>query len=106
MSDSARLLRGAGLRLTAPRLAVLDAVRELGAQPATAEQLYLRLRQGYAQPSLASIYRVLAELAAAGLVLRSRIGQARTRYAAGAGLAPLTRSAVVDDRANHPEVQA
>lgn len=82
MSDSARQLRAAGIRATAPRLAVLDALLESAGTEATAEELFLRLRQSYARPSLASVYKALAELAAGGLVSRRRIGQARSHYVA------------------------
>ncbi|HEV3172788.1 MAG TPA: Fur family transcriptional regulator [Actinocrinis sp.] len=64
----ARELRGAGLRVTAARVAVLETVRQgdhLGA-----EAIALRVRERVGHISLQAVYEALNALSAAGLVRR------------------------------------
>ena len=67
-SDEAKRLRDAGLRVTAPRLAVLAAVRE---RPhATVEAIADGARARAGAVSIQAVYDVLRALAAAGLARR------------------------------------
>jgi Fe2+ or Zn2+ uptake regulation protein len=67
-SDSSALLRGAGLRVTRPRLAVLRALR---ATPhSDAQQVAHAVRADIGGVSVQAVYDVLHALAAAGIVRR------------------------------------
>ena len=61
-------LRAAGLRVTTPRLAVLDAARS--GNHATVEEIASGARERLGSLSTQAVYDVLAALAAAGLVRR------------------------------------
>jgi len=63
------VLRGAGLRLTAPRLAVLQAIAG-AADSVTAQELHYRMRSGGARTGLTTVYRTLSALADAGVLDR------------------------------------
>ena len=65
-TDTAQMLRGADLRVTQPRLAVLDA---LAAQPhASAEAVRVAVRRRLESVSTQTVYDVLHALTTAGLV--------------------------------------
>jgi len=82
-SDDARRLRDAGLRVTAPRLAVLGAVRE---RPhATVEQITARARERAGAVSTQAVYDVLRVLASAGLARRIEPAGSPARYEARVG---------------------
>jgi Fur family ferric uptake transcriptional regulator len=67
-SDDAARLRQAGLRVTAPRLAVMSAVRS---RPhATVEEIGASVRDRVGAVSVQAVYDVLRALAAAGLARR------------------------------------
>jgi Fe2+ or Zn2+ uptake regulation protein len=67
-ADHPAEIRGAGLKVTAPRLAVLQG---LAASPhATADQLYDSIRATLPGTSLQAVYGVLAAFTTAGLVRR------------------------------------
>jgi Fe2+ or Zn2+ uptake regulation protein len=67
-SESTERLRAAGLRVTAPRLAVLDALDGLPHAPA--DVVFARVALGLPGTSLQAVYGVLAALTGAGLVRR------------------------------------
>jgi Fe2+ or Zn2+ uptake regulation protein len=67
-SDSTALLRGAGLRVTRPRLAVLRALR--AAPHSDAQHVAHVVRSDIGGVSVQAVYDVLHALAAAGLVRR------------------------------------
>lgn len=67
--DVVRLLRGAGLRVTAPRLAVLLAMEECPAH-AGAETIASTVRARIGDISAQTVYNVLRTFAAAGLIRR------------------------------------
>lgn len=68
VADHAAEIRAAGLKVTAPRLAVLQG---LAASPhATADQLYDSIRSTLTGTSLQAVYGVLAAFTTAGLVRR------------------------------------
>ncbi|MBC7234346.1 MAG: transcriptional repressor [Chloroflexi bacterium] len=64
-----------GLRLTPQRKAILAAVREGGRHPEAGE-IYERVRRQLPHISLGTVYRNLAQLSEAGLVVELNIGRA------------------------------
>jgi Fur family transcriptional regulator, peroxide stress response regulator len=71
-------LRARGMRLTAPRRLILEAVRATDAHP-SATAVYRRVRRRLPRVSLATVYRNLRMLASEGL-LRERAGPAGLRF--------------------------
>jgi len=81
--DAETLLRGASLRVTRPRIAVLCAVH---AHPhADTESLIDRVRAGYGAVSHQAVYDVLHVLTDAGLVRRIQPAGSVARYEARVG---------------------
>lgn len=76
--DLAGVLRDAGLRVTASRLAVLSAVME--AQHITAEQVKMAVRDRVGTISTQAAYDVLGALTRAGLVRRIEPAGSPARY--------------------------
>lgn len=74
MSDHTSILRGAGLRATPQRLALLLALGK-AKSPQTAEELHAK-----ADADLVTIYRNLQSLAKAGVVHEVRFKDASVRY--------------------------
>jgi len=72
-------LRRQGVRVTAPRRAVLDALGELGSH-ATAEQLHQRVRARHPDVSVSSVYRTMDLLARHGLVTHVHLGHGPAEY--------------------------
>src|SRR2546423_1598080 len=62
------VLRARGLRLTAPRALILEAVRATDAHP-SAFAVYRKVRRRLPRVSLATVYRNLRRLAAEGFLL-------------------------------------
>ena len=77
-SDAAELLRARGLRATGPRIAVLAAV--VRAPHGDAEQVEAAVRADGADISRASVYNVLADLTAKGLLRRIEPAGSPARY--------------------------
>jgi Fur family transcriptional regulator, stress-responsive regulator len=74
------MLRGAGLRVTRPRLAVLSVVHD---HPhADTDSIITAVRQGFGQVSHQAVYDVLHALTAAGLVRRFQPSGSVARYEA------------------------
>ena len=63
-------LRDAGLKVTAPRLKILDILAEPSARHMSAEDIYKALLTLNEDIGLATVYRVLTQFEAAGLVTR------------------------------------
>ena len=63
-------LRQAGLKATLPRLRILEILDTMDKKHASAEDVYRALLQAGEDVGLATIYRVLTQFEAAGLVLR------------------------------------
>jgi len=63
-------IRKAGLKVTLPRLKILQVLEKSGDQHVSAEDVYKLLLQQGEEISLATIYRVLTQFEAAGLVNR------------------------------------
>lgn len=71
-------LRGAGLRVTAARVALLEAVRE--GDHLDAETIAARVRERVGHVSLQAVYEALHALTAAGLVRRIEPAGSPARY--------------------------
>jgi Fe2+ or Zn2+ uptake regulation protein len=74
------MLRGAGLRVTRPRLAVLSVVH--GRPHADTDSIITAVRQGFGPVSHQAVYDVLHALTAAGLVRRFQPSGSVARYEA------------------------
>ena len=81
--DTAATLRGAGLRVTGPRLAVLAEVRS--GQHVTADQVAAGVRGRVGAISTQAVYDVLGALTGAGLLRRIEPAGSPTRYEARVG---------------------
>jgi Fe2+ or Zn2+ uptake regulation protein len=82
-SDLADLLRGADLRVTRPRVAVLEAVQE---HPhADTDTIFGAVRTGLPDVSRQAVYDVLAALSAVGLVRRIQPSGSVARYESRVG---------------------
>jgi len=82
-ADDARSLRAAGLRVTAPRLAVLAAVREI--PHATVDEIARRARARAGTVSIQAVYDILRALAQAGIARRIEPAGSPARYEARVG---------------------
>lgn len=71
-SPPSRELKSAGLKVTLPRLSVLNILESEPDRHWSAEDVYRALSTTDADVGLATIYRVLTQFEAAGLVLRRR----------------------------------
>ena len=74
----AEQLRGAGLRVTAARVALLDSVR--GGDHLDVEAIAAGVRERVGHVSLQAVYEALHALAAAGLIRRIEPAGSPTRY--------------------------
>lgn len=63
-------LKAAGLKITTPRLKILELLAQSETQHLSAEDIYTQLSQADENLSLATIYRVLTQFESAGLVIR------------------------------------
>src|SRR5699024_12121434 len=66
-------LKNAGLKVTLPRLKILDILAKAAATPVchlTAEEIFMQLSQSGEEVRLATVYRVLTQFEQAGLVRR------------------------------------
>ncbi len=66
-------LKNAGLKVTLPRLKILDILAKAAATPVchlTAEEIYMQLSSSGEEVGLATVYRVLTQFEQAGLVRR------------------------------------
>ncbi|WZW88837.1 ferric iron uptake transcriptional regulator [Ignatzschineria larvae DSM 13226] len=66
-------LKNAGLKVTLPRLKILDILAKASATPVchlTAEEIYMQLSSSGEEVGLATVYRVLTQFEQAGLVRR------------------------------------
>ncbi|MDE2149021.1 MAG: ferric iron uptake transcriptional regulator [Gammaproteobacteria bacterium] len=63
-------LRNVGLKVTLPRLKILDMLESDNARHLSAEEIYRRLLDSGEEIGLATVYRVLTQFEAAGLVIR------------------------------------
>lgn len=63
-------LRKAGLKVTHPRMRILEILESLDGKHVTAEDIYRQLLEHEDDIGLATVYRVLTQFEAAGLVLK------------------------------------
>ncbi|NNM62141.1 MAG: ferric iron uptake transcriptional regulator [Steroidobacteraceae bacterium] len=63
-------LRSAGLKVTVPRLKILEILAEGSPRHMSAEDIYKKLLESNEDIGLATVYRVLTQFEAAGLVTR------------------------------------
>jgi Fe2+ or Zn2+ uptake regulation protein len=81
--NEADRLRGAGMRVTSARLAILDAVRE-GQHPG-ADEVARMVRQRIGHVTLQAVYEALAAFTDAGLLRKIDLGSGPARYEARVG---------------------
>jgi Fur family ferric uptake transcriptional regulator len=70
MNDENRELREAGLKVTAPRLKILNILESSSEPHMSAEDVYRKLIESDADVGIATVYRVLTQFETAGLVTR------------------------------------
>lgn len=63
-------LRNAGLKVTLPRIKILEMLEKSASRHLSAEDIYRKLMDGNEDVGLATVYRVLTQFEAAGLVRR------------------------------------
>ena len=73
-------LKQAGLKTTQPRLKVLDVLETSQNHHMTAEDVYKRLLETEQEIGLATVYRILTQFEAAGLVIRHHFEGGRALY--------------------------
>jgi Fur family ferric uptake transcriptional regulator len=75
-----RELKGSGLKVTVPRLKVLDLFHQSAERHLTAEDVYRRLLGEHSDISLATVYRVLTQFEQAGLLVRHHFEGGKAVY--------------------------
>jgi Fur family ferric uptake transcriptional regulator len=70
MEQETRELRRVGLKVTHPRMRILQIFEEEGVQHLTAEDIYKKLLADQEDIGLATVYRVLTQFEAAGIVVK------------------------------------
>lgn len=70
MNDENRELRQAGLKVTAPRLKILNILEGSSEPHMSAEDIYRKLIEADQDVGIATVYRVLTQFETAGLVTR------------------------------------
>ncbi|WED22525.1 ferric iron uptake transcriptional regulator [Vibrio sp. JC009] len=70
MSDNNKALKDAGLKVTLPRLKILEILQQPSCQHISAEELYKKLIDLGEEIGLATVYRVLNQFDDAGIVTR------------------------------------
>ncbi|MHC1479147.1 ferric iron uptake transcriptional regulator [Frateuria aurantia] len=70
MEQESKELRKAGLKVTHPRMRILQLFEEGGVRHLTAEDIYKRMLDNQEDIGLATVYRVLTQFEAAGIVVK------------------------------------
>ncbi|MFP3028982.1 MAG: ferric iron uptake transcriptional regulator [Arsenophonus sp.] len=70
MTENNKALKNAGLKVTLPRLKILEVLQERGCHHISAEDLYKKLIDMGEEIGLATVYRVLNQFDDAGIVTR------------------------------------
>lgn len=73
-------IKEAGLKITLPRLQVLEYFEKHPGEHLTADELFTKLRSENSDIGLATIYRVLNQFEAAGLVVKHQFENAQAVY--------------------------
>jgi Fur family transcriptional regulator, ferric uptake regulator len=79
MSDP-KELKGTGLKVTVPRLRVLDLFQHSETRHLTAEDVYRKLLDEHSDVGLATVYRVLTQFEQAGLLVRHHFESGKAVY--------------------------
>jgi len=74
-------LRRAGLKVTHPRMRILEILEASDGKHMTAEDIYRKLLEHQDDIGLATVYRVLTQFESAGLVRHLHLGHGPGRYA-------------------------
>ena len=80
MSDNSRNLKSIGLKATYPRLKILDLFQSSEQRHLTAEDVYRTLMNEGMDIGLATVYRVLTQFEAAGLVIKHNFEGGQAMY--------------------------
>ena len=78
-------LRKAGLKVTVPRKRILDLLEEAGNKHVTADDIYRVLMKAGEDVGLATVYRVLNQFEAAGLVVKHNFEGGQAYYELDSG---------------------
>lgn len=78
-ADLKNMLRDRGLRLTAPRMVVLQVLRE-GQRHMTAEEIYAAVMERAPTINMVTVYRTLESFEAHGLAVSVELGDKLTRW--------------------------
>ena len=78
-------LRKVGLKVTQPRKRILDLLEEVGNKHVTADDIYRVLIQAGEDIGLATVYRVLNQFEAAGLVVKHNFEGGQAYYELDSG---------------------
>jgi Fur family ferric uptake transcriptional regulator len=70
MEQGSKELRRAGLKVTHPRMRILQIFEDSGTQHVTAEDVYKSLLAHQEEIGLATVYRVLTQFEAAGIIVK------------------------------------
>lgn len=97
MTDT-NFLRKAGLKATVPRLRILEVMESSEQRHFTAEDVYRALLDAHEEVGLATIYRVLTQFEAAGLVVRHHFEGDRSVFELGSGKGPCHHDHLVCER--------
>ena len=80
-----RNLRNVGLKVTQPRKRILELLEEAGNKHVTADDIYRTLTQAGEDLGLATVYRVLNQFEAAGLVVKHNFEGGQAYYELDSG---------------------
>lgn len=82
---SSRNLRKVGLKVTQPRKRILELLEEVGNKHVTADDIYRVLMRAGEDIGLATVYRVLNQFEAAGLVVKHNFEGGQAYYELDSG---------------------
>ena len=80
MEQETRELRRVGLKVTHPRMRILQIFEEEGVQHLSAEDVYRKLLADREDIGLATVYRVLTQFEAAGIVVKHNFESGQAVY--------------------------
>ncbi len=78
--SSPKELKSTGLKVTGPRLRVLDLFQHSETRHLTAEDVYRKLLEEHSDIGLATVYRVLTQFEQAGLLVRHHFESGKAVY--------------------------
>ena len=79
-SDESQNLHKVGLKATAARIKILQLLEQSNARHLSAEEVYKNLLEAREEIGLATVYRVLSQFEAAGLVTRHNFEEGRSVF--------------------------